>query len=150
MLTEIEVHSRAPVITTATVTSSNLQNIVSHIMAEQALLMMTFSTPIVLSEFYSFLMFIKFAQFILLLFFSTLLFFFFFYVFVASVTKFWFTKVFLHFFEVIEVYPVKCLPAVYNYHCCKLRLEGLLYPHEQYSHRKTKHQSQCSVTTSTL
>ena len=41
LLTEIEVHSRAPVITTATVTSSNLQNIVSHIMAEQALLMMT-------------------------------------------------------------------------------------------------------------
>ena len=87
LLTEIEVHSRSPVITTATVTSSNLQNIVSHIMAEQALLMMTFSTPIVLSEFYSFLMFIKFAQFILLLFFSTLLVLL---LFVVSVTKLWF------------------------------------------------------------
>ena len=39
LLTEIEVHWRAPVQATATVTSSNLQNIVSHIMAELALLM---------------------------------------------------------------------------------------------------------------
>ena len=101
LLTEIEVHSRSPVITTATVTSSNLQNIVSHIMVEQALLMMNslvrilqfsdvhqicpvYSTPV----------------------FSTLLVLL---LFVVSVTKLWFTKAF---FEVFEVYPVKCLPAV--------------------------------------